>query len=221
MNGAILTAAVLCAALWSFSSASAASISGPPRLIDGDTLAIAGRVIRLADIDASETRQRCETTQGSYACGEQATDALARIIGNRDVHCAGDTIDRFDRLIAKCSVGDVDINREMVNRGWAVAFRRYSDAYLSEELEAAKSARGMWRGAFQRPVDYRAAQWKVAKQDHPEGCPIKGNISSNGRIYHTPWSRHYTRTRINTARGERWFCSEQDALNAGWRAPTR
>jgi hypothetical protein len=52
-------------------------------------------------------------------------------------------------------------------------------------------------------------------------CPIKGNINSKGeRIYHTPWgSRNYDRTKINTAKGERWFCNEAEAVAAGWRAP--
>ena len=56
-----------------------------------------------------------------------------------------------------------------------------------------------------------------------DGCPIKGNINRDGElIYHTPWgSQWYDRTRISTARGEQWFCSEREALDAGWRAPLR
>jgi hypothetical protein len=50
-------------------------------------------------------------------------------------------------------------------------------------------------------------------------CRIKGNISNNGRIYHVPGSRHYDRTKIDTSRGERWFCSVEEAVRAGWRAP--
>ena len=52
---------------------------------------------------------------------------------------------------------------------------------------------------------------------------IKGNINRDGeRIYHTPWSSpHYKRTKINTSKGERWFCTEGEARQAGWRAPYR
>lgn len=54
---------------------------------------------------------------------------------------------------------------------------------------------------------------------HQPGCDIKGNINAEGvRIYHVPGSEHYARTRIDTARGERWFCSEAEARAAGWRA---
>jgi hypothetical protein len=109
----------------------------------------------------------------------------------------------------------------MVRRGWAVAFQKYTDAYLAEELDAAKAGRGLWRGTFERPTAFRAAVWAASEQQSPDGCPIKGNISKRGKIYHAPWSRSYARTRINPARGERWFCSEAEAIAAGWRAPLR
>ncbi|GAB3489159.1 hypothetical protein GCM10027572_10900 [Flexivirga lutea] len=49
-------------------------------------------------------------------------------------------------------------------------------------------------------------------------CNIKGNISSSGeRIYHVPGQRYYNVTKISPAKGERWFCSESDAVAAGWR----
>ncbi len=52
-----------------------------------------------------------------------------------------------------------------------------------------------------------------------EGCPIKGNINAKSeRIYHTPWSPWYDRTKINKAAGERWFCDEAAAVAADWRA---
>ncbi|WP_431841068.1 thermonuclease family protein [Calidifontibacter indicus] len=49
-------------------------------------------------------------------------------------------------------------------------------------------------------------------------CDIKGNISSSGeKIYHVPGQRHYAQTQISPGKGERWFCSESEAQNAGWR----
>jgi hypothetical protein len=51
-------------------------------------------------------------------------------------------------------------------------------------------------------------------------CRIKGNINDKGdRIYHVPGSDSYERTGISTSRGERWFCTEEEARKAGWRAP--
>jgi hypothetical protein len=50
-------------------------------------------------------------------------------------------------------------------------------------------------------------------------CRIKGNISQSGRIYHIPGSAWYDRTEIDESKGERWFCTEEEARTAGWRAP--
>ncbi len=54
-----------------------------------------------------------------------------------------------------------------------------------------------------------------------DGCMIKGNISSSGRIYHVPGSDSYDKTRIDGSKGERWFCTEAEAKAAGWRPPDR
>lgn len=50
-------------------------------------------------------------------------------------------------------------------------------------------------------------------------CLIKGNISYNTgeKIYHVPGQKYYEQTKINTQYGERWFCSEAEAMFAGWR----
>jgi hypothetical protein len=61
---------------------------------------------------------------------------------------------------------------------------------------------------------------KVASLGDTTACRIKGNISGNGKkVYHVPGSRFYAQTEIETAVGERWFCSEEEAVAAGWRAP--
>lgn len=52
------------------------------------------------------------------------------------------------------------------------------------------------------------------------GCNIKGNINSEGvKIYHTPGSSSYSRTKIDPGKGERWFCTADEAVANGWRAP--
>lgn len=53
----------------------------------------------------------------------------------------------------------------------------------------------------------------------PRGCDIKGNISvdSGAKIYHLPYQRYYAATIISPAYGERWFCTEQEAIDNGWR----
>ena len=112
-----------------------------------------------------------------------------------------------------------DIGATMVSEGMAYAFVKYSADYVAEEKQAQSMKTGLWRGDFQKPWEYRAEKWEVAEQEAPDGCPIKGNISENGRIYHAPWSPWYKKTKIDEAKEERWFCSEAEAVSAGWRAP--
>lgn len=54
-----------------------------------------------------------------------------------------------------------------------------------------------------------------------QNCTIKGNISEHGVIYHMPGDEHYAETRIDTQRGERWFCTEAEARTEGWRRAMR
>jgi len=54
---------------------------------------------------------------------------------------------------------------------------------------------------------------------HPDGCNIKGNISfdTKEKIYHIPGGEYYSATTINSSYGERWFCTESEAIANGWR----
>lgn len=54
---------------------------------------------------------------------------------------------------------------------------------------------------------------------HLVGCDIKGNVSfdTGEKIYHVPGGKYYSKTKIDTSYGERWFCTEQEARDAGWR----
>lgn len=83
---------------------------------------------------------------------------------------------------------------------------------------------GIWQSKTQPPSEYRARRWETAQKvaSSSGGCPIKGNINDNGeKIYHAPWSKHYAKIRIDTSKGERWFCTEAEARAAGWWAPYR
>jgi hypothetical protein len=73
---------------------------------------------------------------------------------------------------------------------------------VPEEEAAIAAGRGLWQTSFEAPWDYRAQRWEVAVQEAPQGCPIKGNISGDGkRIYHTPWgSEWHDRTKISESK---------------------
>ena len=213
---------LLATASGSFPSA-ALELSGPSRVIDGDTLEIGSRRVRLYGIDAPETAQRCQLPKGTWDCGSEAENALARFTGGHVVRCRGSSFDQYHRLIAICSTdAEPDINAKLVAQGLAWAFTKYSTDYVGQEESARQQGIGIWQAKTQPPWEYRERRWQTAVQLAPKGCPIKGNINRQGEhIYHTPWSRHYLRTKINTSAGERWFCNENEALAAGWRPPIR
>lgn len=116
--------------------------------------------------------------------------------------------DGYGRIIARCFANGKDIGAVLVDAGLAWAFRRYSDDYTAQEAGAKATGIGIWEADNQTPWDYRDDRWDRAAAASPRpGCPIKGNIASDGeRIYHTPWSPAYSRTKITDGKGERWFC---------------
>ena len=135
---------------------------------------------------------------------------------------------------SRCAgVDALDVNAWLVAEGWALAYRQYSVAYVEQESMARQSRRGMWRGEFVSPWDWRQGKRlrpslrgphiATVTGERQQGglCRIKANISRNSgkRIYHMPGDRDYVPTRISVERGERWFCSESEARSAGWRRP--
>ena len=136
------------------------TLAGKPRIVDADTLEIAGERIRLEGIDAPESRQQCEDAEGvRYACGRTATDALRKRIGGEPVTCEGSERGRYGRLIAVCRLPDeTDLNGWLVREGLALAYRHYSDRYVAQEAEAKAAKRGLWAGAFVPPWDWRRGE---------------------------------------------------------------
>ena len=71
-------------------------------------------------------------------------------------------------------------------------------------------------------VELTQAQAERPQTQTKPGCVIKGNVAASGeRIYHVPGGEYYAVTRVNPAKGERWFCSEAEAREAGWRRSKR
>ena len=131
--------------------------AGAVQVTDGDTLRIGGSRIRLHGIDAPERAQSCDGADGQrYRCGEDAKAALTRLIGGHRPACVERDRDRYGRSVAICSVAGRDLNRAMVAEGWALAYTRYSRDYEGDEAAARRARRGLWRGRFERPDQYRA-----------------------------------------------------------------
>jgi endonuclease YncB( thermonuclease family) len=193
-------------------------ISGPARAVDGDTLEVAGQRVRLEGIDAPEYGQSCSRTWiGTWACGKEAQRTLARMLAGQTVSCENKGSDKYGRMLGVCRVAGEDVNAAMVRRGLAWAFVKYSNSYVKLEAEAKAAGVGIWQGFAEPAWVYRNKRWATAEEAAPDGCAIKGNVTEKGQIYHMPWSPWYAKVRIDKGRGERWFCSEADAIAAGWR----
>ena len=190
---------------------------------DGDSLMIGDTRIRLFGIDAPEFDQVCNRPTGHWACGKEAADRLATLVTGREVRCFPLDTDQYDRVLARCSVRGVDLNRTMVAKGYAVAYRRYSLDYVATEESARAAKLGLWSGTFDMPSEVRAKA--ATKPPHPGrrappgnassqgGCMIKGNRSRRGDwIYHLPGTPFYKQTRP-----EALFCNEAEARAAGYR----
>lgn len=200
----------------------AESFSGRIDVVDGDTIRVAGRTVRLHGLDAPEQEQSCERAQGAHwACGAWVTGRVQDAFEGRKARCEAVDIDRYERIVARCEVGGLDMGRWLVSEGLAFAYRKYSMAYDLDEKRAAVNDRGLHASRVQSPAQFRRSQRKEEAPPDP-ACRIKGNISAKGvKIFHAPGQQHYTRTRISTRKGERWFCSAQEARAAGWRKARR
>ena len=131
------------------------NIIGPAIVTDGDTIKIDGQRIRLHGIDAPESTQVCQMDGEPWDCGQAAAETLESLTEGKEVRCEEQDIDRYDRIVAVCYSGGVDLNEQMVRLGLALAYRRYSLDYVEEEEDAQRNGSGMWQGEFVAPYEWR------------------------------------------------------------------
>lgn len=151
-------------------SAHAEVVSGPAYAVDGDTLVLNDRQVRLAGIDAPELDQSCQRDGQAWACGEEAKRQLNGIIAGQTVYCQGEGVDQYGRLLGTCSANRMNLNATMVEYGWATAFRAYSDDYLVQEHRARSAKAGIWKAEFALPEQHRIATRRRA-EDPPQSRP--------------------------------------------------
>jgi endonuclease YncB( thermonuclease family) len=139
--------------------ASGQELVGIATVIDGDTVEIHGRRVRLHGIDAPESAQLCTRPDGSrWRCGQASALALADRIGRHQITCRQTDTDHYGRIIAICRQAGADLNGWLVEQGLAVAYRRYSLDYARAEDRARRAQRGIWGTTFDMPWDWRRAQ---------------------------------------------------------------
>lgn len=126
----------------------------PAVAVDGDSLEIGSRRIRLMGIDAPEYIQQCKTPEGKlYPCGRQAAEHLRKLIKNKNISCRIHRKDKYKRDLCTCYAGKTDLNAEMIRSGNAVVYLESS--YKQLEREARQKHIGIWNGTFMRPRLFR------------------------------------------------------------------
>jgi endonuclease YncB( thermonuclease family) len=160
---------------WSCWSAFARRSVGPvgaARVIDGDTMVVADQLVRLHGIDAPELGQTFRWRDVEVECGTMALAALEALTAGIPVRCVGVERDRYGRLVARCySPSGVDLGRQMVWAGWALAYRYYSLRYVDAEDAARRARRGLWRGTFMKPWSWRARMVRSGEPTAPPRLP--------------------------------------------------
>tara|TARA_B100001559_G_C16109162_1_gene443073 strand:+ start:149 stop:616 length:468 start_codon:yes stop_codon:yes gene_type:complete len=125
------------------------------QVIDGDTLQIDDKRIRIFGIDTPEKNQTCTTNNKKWACGVVATNNLIKLISNKKVNCTKKGTDFYKRILAVCFVDGIDIGKSMVASGWALAYRQYSNVYIKDEELAKSKKLGLWSSHFVVPWQWR------------------------------------------------------------------
>lgn len=153
--------AVLALGIGTASAGPLQRLDGLAQVVDGDTLRVAGVLVRLHGIDAPERGQ---------PWGDESARELRSMAEDRRVACEWREIDRYGRRLAKCWVDGVSLNAEMAERGQAHAFARYSRDYLPHERRARAERRGLWQDGLENDPPWCWRARDRGDRAMPRGC---------------------------------------------------
>jgi micrococcal nuclease len=201
-------------------------------VIDGDTIKVKydgnTEKVRFLLIDTPETNHN---TLGKQPFGEDAKARNKELLASGDVRIefdVGERVDDYGRMLAYIYVDGVSVQETLLQEGLArVAYvfppnTRYIDEFEDASAIAKKQSLGVWetdnyvtnRGFNASVIEETSYTNEVNTTSESDGkCAIKGNINRQGKkIYHVPSGKYYEQTNP-----EEWFCSEQEAITAGFK----
>src|SRR5690606_3633650 len=218
-------------------------------VVDGDTIKvyINGKVesVRFLLVDTPETNH---PRLGKQPFGEEAKEFTRQMLEGKTVQLEKDVSDRdkYGRLLYYVYIDGKSVQEELLKNGLArVAYvyapnTKYVDRYYEIQKEAQQKGIGIWSienytqedGFHKEVVEGETSSNSNENQKRNESnqstsgssgdCNIKGNISSSGeKIYHMPGQQFYERTKIDPSKGEQYFCSREEAEQAGFRPSQR
>lgn len=198
------------------------------RVVDGDTIQLEnGQTVRYIGVDTPES---VHPRQGVECFGKEASQKNEELVLGKRVQLEKDVseTDRYGRLLRYVYVDGMFVNDELVRQGYANSLSyppdvKHQDQFRAAEQEARAASRGLWGSCVNGSSDTSEVTTPAGGGSSEAGegtstCPIKGNINSTGeKIYHVPGCGSYDNTSIDPARGEQYFCTEEEATSAGWR----
>ena len=125
------------------------------KVVDGDTIHLNGEKIRFTGIDTPELKQTCIKDGVKDYCGIKAKEILIEKIAQNKVECISERKDQYKRTLAECFVNNESLSSYLVRSGYAFAYRKYSDKFITDENYARVNKIGMWSMKFDYPWDYR------------------------------------------------------------------
>lgn len=209
-------------ALISSNNSTSGEIATVKRVVDGDTIELSDdRRVRYIGIDTPEI---VDPRKPIECFGREASDENKKLVEGKTIRLEKDIseTDKYKRLLRYIFIGDIFVNDYLVRQGFAHASTfppdvKYNEKFRQAEAEARENNRGLWAGCV-NPTN-QTNNTNPTNGINPSGqCVIKGNISTTGdKIYHLPGCGSYDKVVIDESKGERWFCTEEDAVAAGWR----
>ena len=130
-------------------------IKGQANVIKGNMIEIDGQKVQLYGIDAPELAQLCYVKGQPWQCGLTAKEKLADKIGDKSLTCLIREQKNEHLPLAECFIGKKNLNAWLVEQGWAIADRQNSRSFISYEILAQRSRKGIYRSKFLKPSLWR------------------------------------------------------------------
>lgn len=126
------------------------------KVIDGDSLEVDGKRIRLKGIDAPEYKQYCfDENNKKYNCGLLSKEYLSTLTEGTEFYCKSKETDRYIRYLSICYSDGKNVNKLMLKEGWAIPYRTKNPLYYAAQIEAKLQKKGIYQGKFIAPEIYR------------------------------------------------------------------
>lgn len=126
------------------------------RVVDGETLRLGDRVVRLYGVSVPARGQRCSDAAGrGFDCGAAAAERLSLLVQNRALNCVVHGRDASGRALGVCQAGEVALNGGLVAAGWALAEEGGEQGLMPVERQARDAGRGLWAQGVTPPEEWR------------------------------------------------------------------